>query len=167
MSRTHKKKIPPAPNRPDDRIAELELELVRERARNQRQGVEILRLQRLLEQQREENEKLKREGLRQATPFARRKRVEVRKKPGRKAGVGVFHRREKPRQVDRTKKASLYGCPECGGHLKDIHGRFKTLFSEILFLIYNKKPAPLQSRSGTTANIPYFSRLLIEKTHGP
>jgi len=103
--------------------AELELELVRERARNQRQGVEILRLHKLLEQLREENEGLKREGKRQATPFARRKRVEVRKTPGRKAGVGRFAHRAKPtrRQVDRTKKARLHGCPECGGKLKEIH----------------------------------------------
>jgi hypothetical protein len=101
--------------------AELELELVRERARNQRQGVEILRLQKLLERLREENEALKREGKRQATPFARRKRVEVRKTAGRKAGVGVFRRREKPQQVKRTKKARLHGCPDCGGRLKDIH----------------------------------------------
>ncbi len=128
MSRTHKKRIPPASNRPDDRIAELELELVRERARNQRQGVEILRLQRLLEQQREENEKLKRESLRQATPFARRKRVAVRKTPGRKAGQGRFAHRATPERVDRTKRARLHGCPECGGGLKEIrrHEQFVT-----------------------------------------
>jgi len=119
MSRTHKKN-PQKQNSQEERIAELELELVRERAKVQRLQVDQLRLQRLLEQQREENEKLKREGLRQATPFRRRKRVEVRKKPGRTAGVGVFHRREKPQQVDRTKKAFLHGCPECGGKVKDV-----------------------------------------------
>jgi transposase len=120
MSRSRKKN-PQKQNDQEERIVELELELVRERARNQRQGVEILRLQRLMERLREENESMKRESLRQATPFARRKRVEVRKKPGRKAGEGVFHRREKPKQVDRTMKARLHGCPECGGRLKDIH----------------------------------------------
>ena len=95
----------------------MELELVRQRATNQRQGVAILRLQKLLERIREENEALKREGKRQAAPFARRKRVEARQKPGRKAGVGRFGRREKPtpEQVDRTKQARLHGCPKCGG----------------------------------------------------
>jgi len=68
--------------------AELELELVRERGENQRLRVNSVRLQQLLERLREENEALKREGKRQATPFARRKRVELRKKPGRKAGQG-------------------------------------------------------------------------------
>jgi hypothetical protein len=103
MSRTHKRS-PSQGTSHTQRItelervkqAELELELVRERARNQRQGVEIQRLHRLLEQLREENEALKRESLRQATPFARRKRVEVRKKPGRKAGQGRFAHRAKP-----------------------------------------------------------------------
>jgi transposase len=100
--------------------AELDLELVRERAENQHLRVNNSRLQRLVELLREENEKLRREGLRQATPFARRKRVEVRKKPGRKAGQGRFSHRTKPMQVDQTKKARLHGCPECGGKLKGI-----------------------------------------------
>jgi hypothetical protein len=129
MSRTHKKS-PSQGTSQTQRItemerkqAELELELVRERARNQRRGVEILRLQKLMEQLREENEALKREGKRQATPFARRERVEVRKKPGRKVGRGRFAHRAKPtrQQVKRTKKARLHGCPDCGGRLKDIH----------------------------------------------
>lgn len=119
MSRTHKKN-PQKPSSQEERIAELELELVRERAKVQRLQVDQLRLQRLLERLREENESMKREGLRQATPFARRKRVEVRKRPGRKTGEGVFRRREKPKRVDRTKKARLHGCPECGGRLKEI-----------------------------------------------
>ncbi len=119
MSRTHKK-APPQPSSKDQRIAELELELIRERAKVQRLQVDQLRLQRLLEQLQEQVEAMKREGLRQATPFARRKRVEVRKRPGRKAGVGTFRRREKPKRVDRTKKARLHGCPECGGRLKEI-----------------------------------------------
>ncbi len=119
MSRTHKKK-PEQPSSKDQRIAELELELVRERAKVQRLQVDQLRLHRLLERLQEQVESLKREGKRQATPFARRKRVEVRQKPGRKAGEGVFRRREKPERVDRTKKARLHGCPECGGPLKEI-----------------------------------------------
>jgi transposase len=122
MGRTYKK-TPAQPSSRDQQIAELELELVRERAKVQRLQVDQLRLQRLLEKLREENEVLKREGKRQAAPFARRERVEHPKKPGRKAGQGKFSRREPPthRQVDRTKKAKLHGCPECGGHLRDIH----------------------------------------------
>ena len=122
MSRSHKK-TPLQPNSKEGRLAELELDLVRERAENQRLRVSNVRLQQLLERLREENEALKREGKRQATPFARRKRVEHPKKPGRKAGQGQFSRREPPthRQVDRTKKAELHGCPECGSRLRDIH----------------------------------------------
>ena len=122
MSRTHKK-TPAQPSSKDQQIVELELELVRQRATLQRLQVDNMRLQRLLEKLQEENEALKREGKRQATPFARRKRVEVRKTPGRKAGQGVFRRREKPtpEQVDRTKQARLHGCPECGEKLKEIH----------------------------------------------
>lgn len=131
MSRSHKKSSSfPSVNSLDQRLnelerrqAELELELVRERAENQRLRVNNVRLQQLLEKLREENEALQREGKRQATPFARRKRVEVRKKPGRKAGQGGFAHRAKPERVDRTKKARLHGCPACGGHLKEIRQR--------------------------------------------
>ena len=73
MSRTHKK-TPPQPSSKEDRLVELELDLVRERAENQRLRVSNVRLEQLLERLREENEALKREGKRQATPFARRKR---------------------------------------------------------------------------------------------
>jgi len=122
MSRTHKK-IPPQPSSKEDHLAELELDLVRERAENQRLRVSNVRLQQLLERLREENEALKREGKRQAAPFARRKRVEHPKKPGRKAGQGQFSRREPPvlKRGDLTKQAKLHGCPECGGKLRDIH----------------------------------------------
>jgi uncharacterized coiled-coil protein SlyX len=120
MSRTHKK-TPAQPSSKDQQIAELEMELVRQRATLQRLQVDNMRLQRLLEKLQEENAALKREGKRQATPFARRKRVEVRQTPGRKAGQGVFRRREKPtpEQVNRTKQARLHGCPKCGGKLKE------------------------------------------------
>ena len=128
MSRSQKKSLPSPSNRLNERLtelerrqAELELELVRERAENQRLRVNNVRLQQVLERLREENEALKREGKRQATPFARRKRVEVRKKPGRKAGVGRFAHQAKPLRVNRTRKARLHGCPECGGRLKEIH----------------------------------------------
>jgi transposase len=111
------------PSSKDQRIAELELELVRERANNQRLQLNIQRLQKLLEHLQAEVEELQRAGKRQAAPFARRKRVEHPKKPGRKAGQGQFSRREPPvlKRGDRTKKAKLHGCPECGGKLRDIH----------------------------------------------
>jgi transposase len=101
----------------------LELELVRERANNQRLQVNNLRLQKLLERLQAEVEELQRAGKRQATPFARRKRVEHPKKPGRKAGQGKFARREKPalKQIKETQVAKLHGCPECRGQLRDIH----------------------------------------------
>ncbi len=123
MSRTHKK-TPEQPSSKDQRIAELEMELVRERTNNQRLQLNVQRLQKLLEQLRAQVVELQREGKRQAAPFARRKRVEHPKKPGRKAGQGKFSRREKPapEQVKETKVAELHGCPQCGGSkLRDIH----------------------------------------------
>ena len=122
MSRTHKKSSE-QPSSKEQRIAELELELVRERANNQRLQLNVQRLQKLLEQLQAQVVELQREGKRQAAPFARRKRVEHPKKPGRKAGQGQFSRREPPthRQIDQTKKVKLHGCPECGSRLRDIH----------------------------------------------
>ena len=72
----------------------MELELVRERANNQRLRVNNLRLQKLLERLQAEVEELQRAGKRQAAPFARRKLVEHPKRPGRKVGQGKFARRE-------------------------------------------------------------------------
>jgi len=120
---SHKRKQNPQPSTKDQRIAELELELVRERANVQRLQVNNLRLQKLLERLQADVEELKRAGKRQAAPFARRKLAEHPKRPGRKAGQGKFSRREQPmhRQVDQTKKARLDGCPQCGGRLRDIH----------------------------------------------
>jgi transposase len=68
-------------------------------------------------------EELERAGKRQATPFARRKRVEHRKRPGRKAGQGKFVQRKKPspKEVSETKVEKLSGCPECGGKLRAMH----------------------------------------------
>jgi transposase len=121
MSR--KRKQNPQPSTKDQRIAELELELVRERANNHRLQVNNLRLQKLLERLQAEVEELQRAGKRQAAPFARRKRVEHPKKPGRKAGQGEFARRAKPapQQVNETKAAELDGCPQCGSRLREIH----------------------------------------------
>jgi transposase len=121
---SHKRKENPQPSAKDQRIAELELELVRERANNQILQVNNVRLQKLLERLQAQVEELQRAGKRQAAPFARRKRVEHPKKPGRKAGQGKFSRREKPvpEQVKETKVAELHGCPQCGGSkLRNIH----------------------------------------------
>jgi transposase len=113
---SHKRNKPTQPSTKDQRIAELEAELVREHAINQR-------LQKQLERLQAEVEELKRAGKRQATPFARRKLVERPKRPGRKAGQGKFTRREQPtpKRVDKTKRARLHGCPQCGSRLSDIH----------------------------------------------
>jgi len=78
----------------------LELELVRERANNQRLQINNLRLQKLLERLQAEVEELQRAGKRQAAPFARRKRVEHPKKPGRKAAEGDSHGEK---SLDRSK----------------------------------------------------------------
>jgi transposase len=120
---SHKRNKPIQPSTKDQRIAELELELVRERANNQRLQVNNLRLQKQLEHLQVEVEELQRAGKRQAAPFARRKLVEHPKRPGRKAGQGKFSRREKPvpKQVNETKVAKLHGCPECRSKLREIH----------------------------------------------
>ena len=121
---SHKRKQNPQPSTKDQRIAELELELVREQANNQRLQTNNMRLQKLLERLQAEVEELQRAGKRQAAPFARRKRVEHPKKPGRKPGQGKFSRREKPapEQVKETKVVELHGCPQCGGsRLRNVH----------------------------------------------
>ena len=112
MRKRHDKTLP---DPKDQRIAELEAQLAREQALNQR-------LQKQLERLEAEVEALRRAGKRQATPFARRQWVEVPKKPGRKAGQGPFVRREKPaaEQVKETKIAPLQDCPQCGGQLRAI-----------------------------------------------
>jgi transposase len=120
---SHKRKQNPQPSTKDQRIAELELELVRERANNHRLQVNNLRLQKQLERLQAEVEELQRAGKRQAVPFARRKLVEHPKKPGRKAGQGKFARREQPvlQEIDETKVAKLHSCPQCGSRLREIH----------------------------------------------
>jgi len=113
---SHKRNKPCQPRTKDQRIMELETELAREHAINQR-------LQKQLERLLAEVEELKRAGKRQAAPFARRKLVERPKRPGRKVGQGKFSRREQPapKRVDKTKRARLRGCPQCGSRLRDIH----------------------------------------------
>jgi transposase len=95
-------------------IAELEAQL------RQRDEV-IAALQERVCQLQEQLAGAKRAGKRQATPFARRKRVAQPKRPGRKKGQGRFSHRRKPapEEVTETKEAPLVCCPECGGSLTD------------------------------------------------
>jgi hypothetical protein len=98
----------------DQRIAELEAQL---RKRDEL----IAALQEKLQHLEDEMEKTKRAGKRQATPFARKKRVAKPKQPGRRKGQGKFSRRRKPgpEEVKETKKAPLECCPDCGGWFFD------------------------------------------------
>jgi transposase len=113
---SHKRNKPSQPSTKDQRIAELEAELAREHALNQK-------LQKQLERLQVKVDELERAGKRQAAPFARRKWVEHPQKPGRKAGRGNFSHRTQPslKQVNETKTAKLQGCPNCGGKLCEIH----------------------------------------------
>jgi transposase len=116
---------PTPPNTPpdwrDDRIAALESELAKERAINQALHDRVQQLE-------ADVAALKRAGKRQAVPFARRAHVAEPKRPGRKAGQGVFaHRAQpEPEQVHETHDTPLAGCPECGGALTDFkdHAQF-------------------------------------------
>jgi len=111
MSRRKKKND--LPDSKDQRIAELEQQLVQALATIQRLEKQVQLLQ-------TEVEELKRSGKRQATPFARRHWVEHPKRPGRKAGKGRFVQRAKPslKEVNETKVAELSCCPQCGGKLR-------------------------------------------------
>lgn len=60
-----------------------------------------------------------RAGKRQATPFARRRRVKTRKKPGRPAGHAPASR-PVPEQVDSEAHTPICGCPHCGGSVSDV-----------------------------------------------
>jgi transposase len=110
---------PTAENTPLDwkeqRIAELESELAKERAINQALRDRVQQLE-------ADIAALKQAGKRQATPFARRTHVAEPKRPGRKAGQGTFAHRlpPGPEQVKETKEGPLTGCPECGGPLTDL-----------------------------------------------
>jgi transposase len=103
------------PDSRDQRIAELESELAKERAISQALRERVQQLEADLAV-------LKQAAKRQATPFARRAHVTEPKRPGRKAGQGPFARRPRPEpeQVKETKDAPLVGCPECGGPLTDL-----------------------------------------------
>jgi len=114
MSHKRNKSVPSQTK--DQRIAELEQQLTQA-------VVTIEKMQKQVELLRAKVEELERAGKRQAAPFGRRKLVEQRKRPGRKAGQGKFVHRAKPspQEVNETKVAKLHGCPECGGKLREIH----------------------------------------------
>lgn len=96
----------------DQRIAELEAQL---RARD----AVIAELQEQIRQLQERLEGAKRAGKRQATPFAREKRVAKPKRPGRKKGKGRFASRPRPtpEEVTETKVEPLICCPECNSEV--------------------------------------------------
>ncbi len=112
---SHKRNKPTQASTKGQRIEELEEQLIQAL-----KAIEKLKKQNELLQA--EVAELKRAGKRQAAPFARRKWVEHPQRPGRKAGQGKFSRREQPgpKQVDKTKRARLHGCPQCGSRLSDI-----------------------------------------------
>jgi len=96
----------------DQRIAELEAQL---RARD----AVIAELQEQIGQLQERLDGAKRAGKRQATPFAREKRVAQPKRPGRKKGKGQFASRPRPtpEEVTETKLELLARCLECDGEV--------------------------------------------------
>jgi uncharacterized coiled-coil protein SlyX len=112
----------------DRRIAELEAQL-RERdaavaeleAQLRQRDAVIGALQEQVRQLQEQMDEVKQAGKRQATPFARKKRVAQAKRPGRKKGQGKFSCRRKPvpGEVSETEEAPLACCPECGGSLTE------------------------------------------------
>lgn len=123
MAVMRKRRKHPQPDSKDQRIAELEEQLVQALLIIQKQQKQIERLQQMNQELRERVEELERAGKRQAAPFARRKLVERPKKSGRKKGQGQFAHRAKPtiKQITETKTAKLHGCPECGGKVREIH----------------------------------------------
>lgn len=103
-------------------VAELEAQLRRREARIEGLEQQVSELQQQVAE-------AQRTGKRQATPFARKKRVNKPKQPGRKAGQGEFTHREKPadEEVDETKEEPLPCCPECSGLLTSMksHEQFE------------------------------------------
>lgn len=103
------------------RIRELEAVIAALESQLQQRDQAIARLQEQVHQLQEQLASAKRAGRRQATPFARKKRVSKPKRPGRKKGKGKFSYRRKPapEEVAETREALLECCPDCGGALTD------------------------------------------------
>lgn len=77
-------------------------------------------LEALVAELRAENERLMREGRRQAAPFSKGKRKATPKKPGRKPGEGRFSYRTRPAASELTEPPvevplARTACPACGG----------------------------------------------------
>jgi len=98
----------------DVQIAGLKTEL-------QQREAQIASLQQRLAELEQRLAELERASKRQATPFARKKHKAKPKRPGRKAGQGLFTFRAKPTadQVQHTQEQPLEACPQCGGALTD------------------------------------------------
>jgi regulator of replication initiation timing len=104
------------------RTAELEL-LAGERGPRDDAGLRqrIAELEARVRELEHELVEARRAAKRQAAPFARRKRKQRPKRPGRKPGhPGAF--RAPPSEVDRTEREPLTACPYCGcTELEDLH----------------------------------------------
>ena len=101
------------PLQPDCRPEPVE-ELERE---NQRLRTEIERLKKKIKDLEEEL----RAGKRQAAPFSKGQRKANPKRPGRKAGQGIFRNRPAPAEAsggEIVEAAAPKGCPHCGGVLE-------------------------------------------------
>ena len=105
---------PPADPR-DIRLAELERQL-------QQRDTVIEQLRQRIAELEQQLAELERAAKRQATPFARQRRQEHPKRPGRKAGQGPFTSRPRPTpdQVTQTQEQPLEACPVCGGPVTDL-----------------------------------------------
>jgi transposase len=110
------------------RLAELETQL------RQRDAL-IEQLQQRIAELEQRLAELERAAKRQATPFARKRRKEHPKRPGRKAGEGRFTFRAQPTpdQVNETKEQVLEACPACGGPVTDVkdHEQFVVDIPEV------------------------------------
>lgn len=117
------------PDPRDQHIAHLEAQLVHAQETMAKLEAQLDQAQELIATLKQKNarlaqriDELERAGKRQATPFARRKRKNRHKKPGRKAGEGQFKHRDKPapEEIDQTKEAPLKECPDCRGTLVEM-----------------------------------------------
>jgi transposase len=102
-----------------ERLEQLESERNRLQKKVDDQAAEIDDLTAENEKLRKEIAELQRAAKRQATPFARRRRVKVRRKPGRPAGHPPASQAV-PKQVDAEAEVLLDGCPCCGGAVSDV-----------------------------------------------
>ena len=110
-----------------EEVAKLREENERLRRENERQTKKIDEQSKEIDDLKRQLGAAQRAPRRQARPFARRRRVTIRKKPGRSPGhtgssQGV------PDHVDEEAVEPLCGCPHCGGAVSDIkdHEQFVT-----------------------------------------